>query len=222
MREFQTAGRPIIGSAPVGVEGTAAWLDAIAAVCNVEAYKLDAAKAKLLPAIKNALAAAPIKGRITLSGYEGSELIVGRLLVESGADLRYVGTACPRTPCSEADLEWLQAHGVEVAFRASLERDLAAMEEYAPDLAVGTTPVVQAAKSRAIPGALFHQPDLRAAADGRRRSGIVVQDRQRRARLARPLRRDARASSPASARDCAGLTARRLAAKRRGGEIGPC
>ena len=34
-------------------------------------------------------------GRITLSGYEGSELLVGRLLVESGADLRYVGTALP-------------------------------------------------------------------------------------------------------------------------------
>jgi len=37
------------------------------------------------------------QGRITLSGYEGSELLVARLLVESGADVRYVGTACPRT-----------------------------------------------------------------------------------------------------------------------------
>ena len=44
----------------------------------------------------------PIKGRITLSGYEGSELLVGRLLVESGADVRYVGTACPRTAWSRA------------------------------------------------------------------------------------------------------------------------
>ena len=155
VREFQAAGRPIIGSAPVGVEGTAAWLDAIAAICNVEAAKLDAAKAKILPAIKAALAAAPIRGRITLSGYEGSELIVGRLLVESGADLRYVGTACPRTPYSEEDRDWLVAHGVEVVYRASLERDLAALEEYAPDLAVGTTPVVQAAKTRAIPALYF-------------------------------------------------------------------
>jgi chlorophyllide a reductase subunit Y len=155
VREFQTAGRTIIGSAPVGVEGTAAWLDAIAAVCNVEAHKLDAAKARLLPAIRGALAAAPIRGRITLSGYEGSELIVGRLLVESGADLRYVGTACPRTPYSEDDRAWLQAHGVEVVYRASLEQDLAALEEYAPDLVVGTTPVVQAAKTRAIPALYF-------------------------------------------------------------------
>jgi 3,8-divinyl chlorophyllide a/chlorophyllide a reductase subunit Y len=155
IREFQAAGRPVVGSAPVGVEGTAAWLDSIAVLCNVEAAKLDAAKARLLPAIKSALAAAPIRGRITLSGYEGSELIVGRLLVESGADLRYVGTACPRTPYSDNDREWLEAHGVEVRFRASLEQDLAAMEEYRPDLAIGTTPVVQAAKSRAIPSLYF-------------------------------------------------------------------
>jgi chlorophyllide a reductase subunit Y len=155
IREFQAAGRPVIGSAPVGVEGTAAWLDDIAAVCNVEAAKLDAAKAMLLPAIRAALSAAPIRGRITLSGYEGSELIVARLLVESGADLRYVGTACPRTPYSERDREWLAAKGVEVRYRASLEHDLAAMEEYAPDLVIGTTPVVQAAKSKAIPGLYF-------------------------------------------------------------------
>jgi chlorophyllide a reductase subunit Y len=155
IREFQAAGRPVIGSAPVGVDGTAAWLENVAKVCNVETAKLDAAKAKLLPAIKGALAAAPINGRITLSGYEGSELIVGRLLVESGADLRYVGTACPRTPWSESDREWLEAHGVEVVYRASLERDLAAMEEYQPDLVVGTTPVVQKAKAKAIPSLYF-------------------------------------------------------------------
>jgi len=155
IREFQAAGRPVIGSAPVGVDGTAAWLDEIAKVCNVGATKLDAAKAGLLPAIRTALSASPIRGRITLSGYEGSELIAARLLVESGADLRYVGTACPRTPWSESDREWLEAKGVEVRYRASLEHDLAALEEYAPDLAIGTTPVVQAAKSKAIPGLYF-------------------------------------------------------------------
>ena len=155
LREFEAAGRVAVASAPVGVEGTAAWLEAIAAVANVEAAKLDAAKARLLPAIKGALAATPIRGRITLSGYEGSELLVGRLLVESGADLRYVGTALPRTRFSDNDLEWLSARGVEVRFRASLEDDLAAIDEYEPDLAVGTTPVVQAAKSRAIPSLYF-------------------------------------------------------------------
>jgi len=155
LREFSAAGRRIVGSAPVGYDGTAAWLAAIGAACAVPADKVAAAQNRILPAIKAALAKAPIRGRITLSGYEGSELLVGRLLVESGADLRYVGTACPRTEWSDADREWLEAKGVHVQYRASLEQDLAAMREFKPDLAVGTTPVVQKAKELAIPALYF-------------------------------------------------------------------
>ncbi len=155
IREFEAAGRPVLGSAPVGVDGTAAWLASVAEHCGVSARRLDRARAQALPAVAAALKAAPVRGRITLSGYEGSELLVARLLVESGADLRYVGTACPRTPWSEADRDWLQAHGVDVAYRASLERDLAALEEFRPDLAIGTTPVVQRAKELAVPALYF-------------------------------------------------------------------
>jgi 3,8-divinyl chlorophyllide a/chlorophyllide a reductase subunit Y len=155
IREFAGAGRPVIGSAPVGVDGTADWLDAIGAACGVAADKVAAAKNAFLPAIRGALAAKPIKGRITVSGYEGSELLVARLLIESGAEVPYVGTACPRTPWSDADRDWLEAHGTRVQYRASLEQDLAAVEEFGPDLAIGTTPVVQHAKSRAIPALYF-------------------------------------------------------------------
>jgi chlorophyllide a reductase subunit Y len=155
IREFEAAGRKVVGSAPVGHDGTAAWLENIGAACNVAADKIDAAKAKFLPAIRGALAAKPIKGRITMSGYEGSELIVARLLVESGADVRYVGTACPRTVWSDADREWLEAKGVQIQFRASLEQDLAAFREYKPDLAIGTTPVVQKAKESSTPALYF-------------------------------------------------------------------
>src|SRR5436190_4771747 len=84
--------------------------------------------------------------RITVSGYEGSELLVARLLIEAGAEVPYVGTACPRTEWSEADRDWLEAHGAHVQYRASLEQDLAAMLDVRPDLAVGTTPLVQKAK----------------------------------------------------------------------------
>ena len=154
-REFEAAGRPIVGSAPVGYDGTAAWLAAIGAACGVEPERIAAAQNRALPVIKAALARAPIEGRITLSGYEGSELLVGRLLVESGADLRYVGTACPRTRWSEADRDWLEAKGVRVQYRASLEQDLAAVHEFEPDLAIGTTPVVQKAKELAIPALYF-------------------------------------------------------------------
>jgi 3,8-divinyl chlorophyllide a/chlorophyllide a reductase subunit Y len=155
VREFELAGRSVVGSAPVGFDGTAAWLDSIGAACGVSPRAVGAAKDKLLPAIKGALAQAPIKGRIIVSGYEGSELLVARLMIESGADVRYVGTACPRTRFSDADRDWLEAKGVHVQFRASLEHDLAALTEFDPDLAIGTTPVVQAAKECAIPALYF-------------------------------------------------------------------
>jgi len=154
-REFEAAGRPTIASAPVGYEGTAAWLDAVAEVCGVPADRLASVKNAFLPAIRAALVATPIRGRITLSGYEGSELIVARLLAESGADVRYVGTALPRTRWSDPDREWLEAKGIRVQYRASLEQDLAAMHEFEPDLVVGTTPVVQKAKELATPALYF-------------------------------------------------------------------
>ncbi len=154
-REFEAAGRPIVGSAPVGRDGTAAWLSAIGKACGVSADKIAEAQNRELPAIETALAANPIKGRITLSGYEGSELIVARLLVESGADVRYVGSACPRTRFSDDDRAFLEARGVHVQYRASLEQDLAAMAEFDPDLAIGTTPVVQKAKQAGRPALYF-------------------------------------------------------------------
>jgi 3,8-divinyl chlorophyllide a/chlorophyllide a reductase subunit Y len=155
VREFQTAGRKVVGSAPVGRDGTAAWLDAIGDACGIAQSKVDASKNRFLPAISGALAASPIKGRLTVSGYEGSELLVARLLIESGATVEYVGTACPRTPWSEPDREWLEARGVHVQYRASLEQDIAAVEGLKPDLAIGTTPVVQYAKERSIPALYF-------------------------------------------------------------------
>lgn len=155
VREFQAAGRRIVGSAPVGHDGTAAWLAAIGDAYNIDPVRISAAQNAFLPAIKGVLAANPIKGTITLSGYEGSELLVARLLIESGANVPYVGTACPKTPWSAPDLDWLEARGVKVKFRASLEDDLSAMEAIRPDLAIGTTPLVQKAKEAATPALYF-------------------------------------------------------------------
>jgi chlorophyllide a reductase subunit Y len=155
VREFEAAGRKVIGSAPVGRDGTADWLDAIGEACGIARARIDAAKNATLAVIAGALLSRPIRERITVSGYEGSELLVARLLSESGADVAYVGTACPKTRWSQADCDWLEARGVPVQFRASLEQDLAAVDALEPDLAIGTTPVVQHAKSKAIPALYF-------------------------------------------------------------------
>ena len=152
VREFRAAGRPVVGSGPVGVEGTTAWLEAIGTATGVSA---DAARAKALPAIRAVLDANPIAARITVAGYEGSELLVARLLIEAGAEVPYVGTALPRTEWSDADREWLEAQGTHVQYRASLEDDVAAMRDVRPDLAVGTTPLVQQAKELGIPALYF-------------------------------------------------------------------
>jgi chlorophyllide a reductase subunit Y len=155
VREFETAGRPIVGSAPVGRDGTAAWLDNIGVAAGVSKARVDQAKNRILPAIAGAISGAPVKGRVTVSGYEGSELLVARLLVECGAEVPYVGTACPRTPWSQHDREWLESKGVHVEYRASLERDLQAVEAFEPDLAIGTTPVVQKVKESGRPAMYF-------------------------------------------------------------------
>jgi chlorophyllide a reductase subunit Y len=155
VREFQAAGRSVVGSAPVGRDGTAAWLAAIGAAYGVKPDHVAAAQNAFLPAIAGALSGARIDGTITLSGYEGSELLVARLLIESGADVPYVGTACPRTEWSAPDAEWLESRGVTIRYRASLEDDCLAMEAIRPDLAIGTTPVVQKAKELGVPGLYF-------------------------------------------------------------------
>lgn len=155
VREFDAAGRPVVGSAPVGHDGTADWLAGIGEAFGLSKDLVAASQNAFLPAIRGALSQSDIKGTITVSGYEGSELLVARLLIESGADVPYVGTACPKTPWNTADAEWLEAKGAKVQFRASLEDDCAAMEGLRPDLAIGTTPVVQKAKELAVPALYF-------------------------------------------------------------------
>jgi chlorophyllide a reductase subunit Y len=155
IREFEAAGRAIVPSAPVGRDATAAWLDAIGAACGIAQAKVDTAKNAILGAIQGALAAKPIRGRITVSGYEGSELLVARLLIESGAEVPYVGTACPKTRWSDPDRDWLEAQGTQVVYRASLQQDIAAFDAFEPDLAIGTTPLVQHAKQHSIPALYF-------------------------------------------------------------------
>ncbi|WP_206931023.1 chlorophyllide a reductase subunit Y [Roseococcus thiosulfatophilus] len=155
VREFRAAGRQVVGSGPVGVDGTADWIEAIGLAADVPSAQREAARQAVIPAIRGVLAKNSVNARITVSGYEGSELLVARLLIEAGAEVPYVGTACPRTEWSAADADWLKAHGCHVQYRASLEQDLAAMKEAKPDLALGTTPLVQKAKEMGTPALYF-------------------------------------------------------------------
>ncbi len=88
IREFEGAGRKVVGSAPVGHDGTAAWLENIGAACNVSTDKIDAAKAKFLPAIRGA-PMPPSRSRAAsrCRATKARSCSSPRLLVESGADV---------------------------------------------------------------------------------------------------------------------------------------
>jgi chlorophyllide a reductase subunit Y len=135
IREFSAAGRPIVGSGPGrprrnrGMAGR----DRRHLRCSPR-RRLTPRRTACCRRSKARSPNSPIKGRITDVRLRRLRTAGGRLLVEAGADVRYVGTACPRTEWSEADREWLAARGIHVQYRASLEQDVAAFEEFQPDL----------------------------------------------------------------------------------------
>jgi len=59
IREFEAAGRPVFGSAPVGHDGTADWLAALGEAFALPADRVADAQNAVLPAIRGALAATP-------------------------------------------------------------------------------------------------------------------------------------------------------------------
>ena len=50
IREFEAAGRPVVGSGPVGVEGTDAWLTAVGRAAGLPGSRIEAARQASLPA----------------------------------------------------------------------------------------------------------------------------------------------------------------------------
>ncbi len=209
VREFGAAGRTVIGSAPVGYDGTANWLISVAEACGIARSAVDAALNRILPAVRDAIAKLPIKGRITVSGYEGSELLVARLLIESGADVPYVGSACPRTRWSDADREWLEAKGVHIQYRASLEQDIAAVNEFKPDLGYRHDARRAAREGLRDPRPLFHKPHFGAASHGGRRRGFSGPRHQYGHRKQGPFRRDEGILRGRRRRSCRGRMGKR-------------
>ena len=173
VREFEAAGRPVVGSAPVGYEGTASWLANIGAAFGLSAEKVAEAQNAALPAIKAGLAANPIEGTITLSGYEGSELLVARLLIESGADLPYVGTACAKSRWSADDAAWLEARRREGQVPRLAGRRLRRDGSHPPGPRHRHDAGGAEGQGDGHPVALLHQPDLRAPPDGHRRGRVA-------------------------------------------------
>ncbi len=113
----------IVGSAPVGHDGTAAWLESIGMACNVGARQDRCGQEPFLADDPAALGGERRSmGAITLSGYEGSELLVARLLIESGARralCRHRLSAHALVRCRSANGWKPRAPGCSIARRSS-------------------------------------------------------------------------------------------------------
>ena len=153
---FRSKNISVVGGAPVGISGTYAWLRSIGDLLNLDpklVSQVAEAEREQAQAIVNAQ---PLSGRVLVTGYEGTELAYARMLVEAGADVPFVSTSIGSSPLVTTDEMWLKAHGTkEIVYRKSLEDDVAALDEYNPDLVIGTTPFASIAKERGIPGLYF-------------------------------------------------------------------
>ena len=124
VREFELAGRPIVGSAPVGVEGTTAWLESIGKACGVPGARVAAAKNALLPAIKAALDQAQANLKLAQVTWDRD-----RPLVKEGWTTQQQGTVDVQTlKAQEAAVSVAQAN---VAAQENLLKMLHQNRDYA-------------------------------------------------------------------------------------------
>jgi chlorophyllide a reductase subunit Y len=153
---FRSWDMPVVGGAPVGASGSYAWLQAVGKLLKLDPALVTETAESERDKAQAILNAQPLSGRVLVTGYEGTELAYARVLVEAGAEVPYVSTSIGADPLVLPDEMWLKARGTkEVVYRKSLEDDVAALDEYQPDLVLGTTPFASIAKERGIPALYF-------------------------------------------------------------------
>ncbi|MBK9709877.1 MAG: chlorophyllide a reductase subunit Y [Kouleothrix sp.] len=156
MNVFRSWHVPVAGGAPVGISGSYAWLKMLGSLLDLDPARVQHVAEEERDRAQALLDAQPLAGRVFVTGYEGTELAYARLLVEAGAEVPYVSTSIAPDPLVLPDELWLKSHGTkEVIYRKALEEDMSALDRYAPDLVLGTTPFSSAAKDRGIPGLYF-------------------------------------------------------------------
>ncbi|WP_129673282.1 chlorophyllide a reductase subunit Y [Candidatus Chloroploca sp. Khr17] len=147
----------VVAGAPVGAEGSVAWLRAVGAALDLDEDLVERVAEEEVAVIKGFLASQPLKGAtIMLSGYEGNEMLYARLLVEGGAHVPYISTSIGPSMLTAADEAWLKARGTEaIVYRKAIEDDKAAMEHWTFDLVIGTTTLAAHAKELALPAVYY-------------------------------------------------------------------
>jgi chlorophyllide a reductase subunit Y len=140
-------GMAVVGGAPIGSEGSAAWIRAVGGALDLDEEIVEQVAEEQEQSVRDFLAAQPLKG---------NEMLYARLLIEGGAHVPYISTSIGKSIHSAADEAWLRARGTEsIVYRKSLEDDLKAMDHWNFDLIIGTTSTSAAAKERGIPAVYY-------------------------------------------------------------------
>jgi chlorophyllide a reductase subunit Y len=157
MKLFREWNASVAGGAPVGVSGTYAWLKSLGSLLDLDPATVERVAAEERDRAIDIIERKSLKGaRILVTGYEGTELAYARALVEAGAEVPYISTSIGIDPLVLPDELWLKARGTkEVVYRKALEEDVSALDRYAPDFVLGTTPFCAIAKERGIPAMYF-------------------------------------------------------------------
>ncbi len=167
VREFEAAGRTIVGSAPVGHDGTAAWLQAIGSAANVAQDKIDAAKNRMPAGDQGALAQDADQGpHHAVAATKAPSCWSARLLIESGADVPLCRHRLPAHAVERCRPRMARGQGraraVPRLARAGPRRDARVPARPRDRHHAGRA----GGQGGGDPGALLHQPDLGAPADG--------------------------------------------------------
>ncbi|TCD47919.1 chlorophyllide a reductase subunit Y [Chlorobium sp. N1] len=153
---FREHGASVVEGNPIGANATAGWISRIGEALGLDAEAVRAVAQEEASKVREAMAPfSGLEGRVMVAGYEGNELPVVRLLLEAGLDVPYASTSIARTPLCLEDDRVLSMLGTEVRYRKFLEDDMAAIEEYAFDLVIGTTSLDSYAKERGIPAIYY-------------------------------------------------------------------
>lgn len=150
-------GVSVVGGAPIGAEGSAAWLRGVGYALDLDEERIEHVVSEEETKARTFLSTKPLHGAtILVSGYEGNELLYARLLIEGGAFVPYVSTSIGQSMLTVADEAWLRAHGTQsIVYRKSLEDDQEAMQHWHFDLVLGTTSLAAYAKEQGIPSVYY-------------------------------------------------------------------
>lgn len=148
---------PVVAGAPVGTEGSGAWLRGVGAALEIDEDLVEQVASEEEERGRAFLATQPLKGStILVSGYEGNELPYARLLVEGGAHVPYISTSIGQSMFTATDEAWLRERGTEqIVYRKSLEDDRQALTQWSFDLVIGTTSLAHYAKELGIPSIYY-------------------------------------------------------------------